>query len=134
MSEKKPVEELIFDENARYSREHTWVRTEGGRTVVGISDFAQDQLGVVIFVDLPEPGDTFSAGDEFGVVESAKSTSELYMPVGGEVTAVNTVLEDQPGLINDSPYGDGWMIEVRPDGSEAELLGRDEYAALLKAE
>ena len=104
MSEEKNAESLSFDASAFYCEEHTWVRLEGDEAVIGITDFAQDQLGEVVFVELPEVDSDFGRGDEFGVLESAKSTSELYMPMAGRVIAINEVLEETPNLINTSPY------------------------------
>jgi len=101
-------------EDLRYSAEHEWARRldDGSRVRVGITDFAQDALGDVVFVDLPAVGTSVSAGDPVGELESTKSVSEMYAPVAGEVTAVNEALADQPGLVNDDPYGDGWLLEV----------------------
>jgi glycine cleavage system H protein len=101
---------------------------------IGISDYAQDQLGDIVFVDLPDVGRSFQKGEEFGAVESVKAVSELYMPVGGEVTSVNRLLENEPDHVNASPYQDGWMIIVKPyDLSEAEtLMDCDAYREMLK--
>jgi len=103
---------------------------------VGINDYAQDQLGDIVYVELPRVGDTFEKGEEFGTVESVKAVSELYMPVGGEIVAVNTDLEDSPELINQSPYGDGWLIKVKPDDETEieELMDKETYLAMLKEE
>ncbi|WP_144923445.1 glycine cleavage system protein GcvH [Halorubrum salsamenti] len=116
-------------DDRRYLESHEW-KTTGGDTVrIGVSDFAQDELGDVVFVELPEAGDEITAGETFGVVESIKAVSDLYAPVSGEVVAVNEELFDRPELVNEDPYGDGWMLEVAPvEGSDAEgLLGADEY-------
>jgi len=106
-------------DNRRYAESHEWI-TEDGR--VGISDFAQDELGDVVFVELPEVGEELTAGSEFGVIESIKAVSDLYAPVSGEVTAVNEELFDTPELVNDDPYGDGWMIEVAFEEDDLESL------------
>ena len=111
----KEINELNFPDDIRYAKSHEWARLEGDTVKVGISDYAQDQLGDIVFVELPEVGETFAQGDEFGTVESVKAVSELYMPVGGEITAVNSPLEDAPEWVNNTPYSDGWMIEVKPD-------------------
>jgi glycine cleavage system H protein len=101
-------------DDLRYSSDHEWARTTEGRIRVGITDFAQDALGDVVFVDLPGPGATVEPGGLIGEVESTKSVSEIYAPVGGEVVAVNTGLADAPELMNSDPYGDGWICEIAP--------------------
>lgn len=116
----------------RYTAEHNWILVEGpGATVVGITWFAQDQLGEITYVDLPEPGERLEANDSYGVIESMKSTSDLYAPVSGEVTAVNEALVGEPTLVNSDPYGKGWLIRVRPDddGASAGLLSAADYGA-----
>ncbi|MEU5261402.1 glycine cleavage system protein GcvH [Amycolatopsis sp. NPDC021455] len=122
-------------EELRYTEEHEWVATREETLVrVGITEYAQDQLGDVVFVDLPEVGRQVSAGDVFGEVESTKSVSELFAPVDGEVVAVNDAVADSPELINSDPYGEGWLIEIRlddPSGLEA-LLEAEAYDALTK--
>lgn len=106
-----------------YSKEHEWVVLDGDVAVVGITHFAQDQLGEVVYVDLPSAGDTVAAGDAFGEIESVKSVSELYAPLSGEVVEVNEALTDTPETVNADPYGEGWMIKVRvDDASQAEAL------------
>ncbi len=110
-------------DDLRYSTDHEWARDEGGRIRVGITDYAQDALGDVVFVDLPTPGATVEAGGLLGEVESTKSVSEIYAPVAGEVVAVNTVLADAPETLNADPYGDGWICEiVAVDASALESL------------
>ncbi|MHB9003825.1 MAG: glycine cleavage system protein GcvH [Coriobacteriia bacterium] len=107
----------------KYHKEHEWVRTEGDIAVIGISHFAQDQLGEVVYVDMPDAGDTVTADDTFGEIESVKSVSELYSPVSGEIVEVNETLEDSPETVNADPYGDGWMIKVRmTDAAELDAL------------
>ncbi len=129
----KNVNELHFPEECRYTVEHIWIRPDGGEYVVGISDFAQDQLGEIAFVDLPAPGAHHDAGEAFGTVESLKSVNELFMPVAGEVIAVNEELESTPTLVNVAPYGQGWMIRLRPDNpaNVDTLLDADSYRAGL---
>jgi len=116
-------------DDCRYLESHEWARQENGTVRVGISDFAQDELGDVVFVELPEEGDAVDREDAFGVVESIKAVSDIYAPVGGTVEATNGVLIDEPELINEDPYGDGWMIELDPaDESELDdLLSAAEY-------
>ncbi|WP_148415211.1 glycine cleavage system protein GcvH [Haloferax sp. KTX1] len=116
-------------DDRKYLESHEWTTTEGDAVKIGISDFAQDELGDVVFVELPAEGDELVAGEEFGVVESIKAVSDLYAPVSGTVTAVNEELFDAPELLNDDPYGDGWMLELEPaDESEFDdLLSPEEY-------
>ena len=130
----KEISELNFPEDLRYAEDHEWARAQGETVVVGISDYAQDQLGDIVFVELPQVGDTFAKGDEFGTVESVKAVSELYMPISGEIKEVNIRLEDAPELVNNEPYGGGWMIEIKPqDAAELDaMLARDAYLDLLK--
>jgi glycine cleavage system H protein len=120
-------------EDLRYSTDHEWVRVADDRVRVGITDYAQDALGDVVFVDVPSVGATVEAGGTLGEIESTKSVSEVYAPVGGEVVAVNASLADQPELLNSDPYGDGWICELRPaDPSAADgLLDAAAYRALI---
>ncbi len=111
----------------RYSRTHEWLRSEGDEVVVGITDYAQDALGDVVYIELPAVGDSFAAGDVFGVIESVKASSDLYAPVAGEVVAVNTELEGDQAPVNSDPYGTGWMIRLKPGGAEGELLDAAAY-------
>lgn len=130
----KELNELNFPDDVRYAKSHEWARSEGDKIKVGISDYAQDQLGDIVFVELPEAGDTFSKGEEFGTVESVKAVSELYMPVAGEVVAVNDTLEDAPEKVNNTPYGDGWMLEVKADNPPDmdDLMDNNAYVDTLK--
>ena len=117
-------------DDRRYRESHEWVDVDGGTARIGITDFAQDELGDVVYVELPDEGAELAAGDEFGVVESIKAVSDLYAPVSGTVAAVNDELESAPELVNDDPYGDGWMIELSGvDESEFDdLLTPEAYA------
>jgi len=130
----KEIDELHFPEDVRYAEEHEWAKGRGEIVRIGISDYAQDQLGDIVFVDLPEKGARFKKGDEFGTVESVKAVSELFMPVGGEIVAVNPELEEAPELVNTEPYAGGWMIDVQPDDPAQldALMDRDAYLAMLK--
>lgn len=132
----KEISELNLPDDLRYAEDHEWARSEGGNIRIGIDDYAQDQLGDIVYVDLPQVGDTFSKGEEFGSVESVKAVSELYLPVGGEVIEINTKLEDSPELVNGSPYGDGWMVLVKPDNSSEldALMDKDAYLEMLKGQ
>ena len=110
-------------EGLRYTKEHEWIRVEGGEAVIGITDFAQTALTDVVWVELPDNGSIVSSMEAFGSVESVKSVSEIYAPLGGEVVSVNEDLEDAPELINDDPYGDGWICRISmSDPNELELL------------
>src|SRR5215510_4381491 len=109
---------MEFPANLRYTKEHEWARQEGNRVVVGITDYAQKELGDVVFVELPEIGTSVAAMDTFGVVESVKAVSDLYAPVSGTIVEANIILEDQPELVNASPYGQGWMIIIEAAYSE----------------
>jgi len=117
----------------RYLESHEWAREEGGTVRVGITDFAQDELGDVVFVELPSEGDDVTQEDAFGVVESIKAVSDLYAPVSGTVSAVNEAVADQPELVNDDPYGEGWMIEIDAEdtGELDALLSPEEYEAQI---
>jgi glycine cleavage system H protein len=117
----------------QYTKSHEWVRVEGDVATVGITDHAQDELGDVVFVEMPEQGATLAAGDAFGAVESVKAVSDLYAPVGGEVVEVNGALEDSPEKINEDPYGEGWILKLRTSG-EADLLSPADYEKLLEEE
>ncbi|MEE4265881.1 MAG: glycine cleavage system protein GcvH [Desulfobacteraceae bacterium] len=130
----KEINELNFKDDLRYSDDHEWAKQTDGVARIGISDYAQNQLGDIVFVELPEVGDEFEKGQEFGTVESVKAVSELYMPVGGEITAVNEALEDAPELVNNDPYAGGWMVEVKmKDPAEyEELKDPKAYLEMLK--
>jgi len=119
----KEINELNLPDDLRYADDHEWARVEGDKVRVGLDDYAQDQLGDIVFVELPQVGDTFEQGGEFATVESVKAVVECYLPVGGEIIAVNSALEESPELINKSPYGDGWMVDVKLiDPSEMDAL------------
>jgi glycine cleavage system H protein len=122
---------LSVPQDLQYTRSHEWVRTEGDTATVGITDHAQDELGDVVFVELPDEGATFDAGESFGTVESVKAVSDVYAPVGGEVVEVNSSLEDAPEKINDDPYGEGWLVKLRTSG-EADLLSPEGYEKVVE--
>lgn len=128
----KEINALNLPEDVRYAEDHEWLRPSEAAARIGISDYAQDQLGDIVYVELPEVGRSLAKGEEFGTVESVKAVSSLYMPVGGEVTAVNELLAEAPELVNTDPYGQGWMIEIRvADPAEVEALM--DRAAYVKA-
>ena len=125
----KEISELNFPDDLRYTEDHEWAKQEGKEIRIGISDYAQDQLGDIVFVELPQVGDTFAKGAEFGTIESVKAVSEVYMPLGGQIVAINEALEDAPELVNNEPYTGGWMIVVNPSdtGEFDALMARDAY-------
>ena len=121
---------MNIPQDLRYTNDHEWVQQAGDMLLIGITDHAQDSLGDVTFVELPSIGDHFDAKDVFGVVESVKAASDLYMPVSGEVVEINDSLNDAPDSVNSDPYGAGWMIKVRPEVTDAfsALLSADDYS------
>jgi glycine cleavage system H protein len=123
-------------DNLHYSKDHEWVRVEGGVAVIGITDHAQEQLGDVVYVELPKPGESFTANESFGSVESVKAVSEIFTPVSGEIAEFNESLSDEPEKVNKDPYGDGWMIKVKMSapGEVDSLLTAAEYEDFTKAE
>ncbi|MDH5762919.1 MAG: glycine cleavage system protein GcvH [Nitrospinota bacterium] len=125
---------MEIPKDLRYTKEHEWLKVNGTQGVIGITHFAQDQLGDVVFVETPALGTELAAENAFGVVESVKTVSDLYAPVGGKVTAVNKDLEANPELVNQEPYGKGWMVEIElTDASQAEsLLTAEEYETFIK--
>ena len=125
----------MYPEDLKYTSEHEWVRPLGETVQVGITDYAQDALGDIVFVSLPAPGTQVQAGQVLGEVESTKSVSDVYAPVGGEVVARNDALDGQPELINSDPYGEGWMLAIRPvsEGALDELLDAVAYRQLVES-
>ncbi|MEK6325080.1 MAG: glycine cleavage system protein GcvH [Acidobacteriota bacterium] len=123
-------------EDLSYTKDHEWVRVKGSQATVGITDHAQHQLGDVVYVELPKVGDKFEASEPFGSVESVKAVSEVYMPVGGSVVESNESLNDSPELVNEDPYGDGWMIRIKIDNPAQvdALLTAIEYEDYIKEE
>jgi len=118
----KEIDELNLPDDIRYTDDHEWVKPTGNTVLVGVSDYAQDQMGDIVFVELPAIGATFAKGDEFGTLESVKAVSELYLPMSGQVVAVNTALADAPELINQEPYA-SWLVAIKPtDPGEYEQL------------
>ncbi|MBQ4279579.1 MAG: glycine cleavage system protein GcvH [Rikenellaceae bacterium] len=120
--------------NLRYSKDHEWVRVEGDQAVIGITDYAQSELGDIVFVDVTSVGDTLAQGDVFGTIEAVKTVSDAFMPVGGEVLEFNESLNDDPAQVNKDPYGAGWMVKVRmSDAAQLDtLLTAEEYAKLTE--
>jgi len=128
----KEINELILPEDVRYTEDHEWAKLEGEIVKIGLTDYAQDQLGDIVFVESPEVGDSFSKGEEFGTIESVKAVSEIIMPVSGEVVAINEDLENAPELVNKEPYEGGWLIEVKPEDT-LELEALMDKTAYMKA-
>ncbi|MDY6876353.1 MAG: glycine cleavage system protein GcvH [Chloroflexota bacterium] len=127
---------MELDSKARYAGTHEWARRDDDEIICGISDHAQEFLSDIVYVELPEVGDVFDKGDPFGVVESVKAASDVYMPMTGEITAVNEALEEEPELINSDPYGEGWLIRFAPsDPTELDnLMDADDYGAFIAEE
>ena len=123
-------------EDLHYSKDHEWVRVEGDQAIIGVTDYAQDSLGDVVYVELPKLGDKFAANESFGSVESVKAVSEVFTPVSGEVVQINEALADEPEKVNSDPYGAGWMLRVRmsSSGEVDSLLSAAEYEDFTKAE
>lgn len=119
--------------NVKYTQEHEWIRLEGDVAYVGITDYAQQQLGDIVFVDIQTVGETLAAGEVFGTIEVVKTISDLFLPVGSEVLEQNEALADQPELVNQDPYGEGWLIKIKPaaDADFGALLDAEGYKALI---
>lgn len=127
---------MEFPKDLKYTKEHEWVKVEGNIATVGITDYAQDSLGDVVYVELPQEGATVTKHEPFGVVESVKAVSDLYSPLSGSVTEVNDAIVDSPEAINEDPYGDAWMIkvEISSDSDLGDLLSADEYQKFIEEE
>jgi glycine cleavage system H protein len=117
----------------KYTKDHEWARLEGKIITVGITDYAQSELGDVVFVELPQPGDSVSKDDPFGTIEAVKAVADLFCPVDGEVVEVNTNLDDQPDIVNSDPYGDGWMVKIKVNNEEdwKSLMSSEDYKSLI---
>ncbi|PTN07327.1 glycine cleavage system H protein [Mangrovibacterium marinum] len=126
---------MNLPENLKYTKEHEWVRVEGDTVVVGITDFAQGELGDIVFVEIETVGETLEVGETFGTVEAVKTVSDLFMPVGGEILEFNQALEDSPELINKDAYGEGWMIKLKIEDAAQldDLMDAAAYQAMLEA-
>jgi glycine cleavage system H protein len=123
---------MKFPENLKYTKDHEWVKIDGDTVTIGITDFAQKELGDIVFIEVETVGETMDSGEVFGTVEAVKTVSDLFMPVNGEILELNEQLEDSPELVNDDPYGEGWMIKVKWDKKgEADLLSPEAYQELL---
>ena len=124
---------MNIPKDLRYTKDHEWVRVEGDIAHVGITDFAQGELGDIVFVELPEVGRVVDAEEAYAVVESVKAVSDVYAPVAGEIIEVNELLEGEPEKVNSDPYGDGWIAKVKWSGDSDGLMSADEYASYLEA-
>ena len=126
---------MNIPEDLKYTKEHEWVKTAGDIAIVGITDYAQGELGDIVFVEIETEGETLAKDETFGTVEAVKTVSDLFMPVSGEITEKNTALDDEPEMVNKDPYGGGWMIKIKmSDTSElGDLLSAAEYKALIEA-
>ncbi len=126
---------MEFPEDLRYTKEHEWARREGGRVRIGITDFAQDALGDVVYVDLPDVGASVQADQPLGEVESTKSVSDVYSPIGGTVVERNPLIDERPELVNEQPYGDGWLVVIEPSAPAAvdALMDAAGYRAFIEA-
>lgn len=126
----------MYPDNYKYTKEHEWVLIEGETATIGITDHAQSQLGDIVYVELPEEGDNFSIGDEFGSVESVKAVAEVYMPISGEIVDINESLEESPELVNKDPHDDGWLVKVKiADTSELDdLMDHNEYQEFVDSD
>lgn len=124
----------MYPTDCRYSREHEWVRIENDTCVLGITDFAQKELGEVVFVELPEVGHVFDAHDEIGTIESVKAVAEVYTPIAGEIVEINDTLADDPGAVNEDPHGDGWLVKIKYSSSKDfdDLMSAEQYEAFTK--
>lgn len=126
---------MNFPTDVKYTKEHEWIRVEGDIAYVGITDYAQEQLGDIVFVDIPTIDETLAAGETFGTIEVVKTISDLFLPVAGTILEQNEALADQPELVNQDPYGEGWIIKIKPadDANFDELLDAEAYKALVNA-
>lgn len=124
---------MNFPTNVKYTKEHEWIRLEGDVAYVGITDYAQEQLGDIVFVDIPTEGETLASDEVFGTIEVVKTISDLFLPVTGEILEQNEALADQPELVNQDPYGEGWLIKIKPtaDADFDSLLDAEAYKALI---
>ncbi|HEX9737543.1 MAG TPA: glycine cleavage system protein GcvH [Thermoanaerobaculia bacterium] len=124
----------MYPSDYLYSEEHEWIKVDGDVAVLGITDFAQKELGEVVYFEMPEVGESFAAGDEVGSIESVKAVSPVYTPVAGEVVEVNTAIDDSPEKVNDDPHGAGWLVKLRLSSSEEleKLMSAEQYEAFLK--
>ena len=124
---------MVFPENLKYTNDHEWIRVEGNEAYIGITDYAQGELGEIVYIDVPTVGETLDKADTFGSIEAVKTVSDLLMPVAGKVLDVNPDLEEHPDLVNSDPYGKGWIIKIEISNKEAldELMDAEKYKSFL---
>lgn len=124
---------MNFPENLKYTKEHEWLKIDGDTAIVGITEFACSELGDIVFIEIETEGESMGAGDTFGTVEAVKTVSDLFMPISGEIIEVNPELEDTPEMINKDPYGDGWLIKIKIENTDAisDLLSAEDYTNLV---
>lgn len=124
---------MNFPTNVKYTSEHEWIRLENDEAIIGITDYAQDQLGDIVFVDVTAEGETLEQGEVFGTIEVVKTVSDLFLPIGGEIVEVNPELEEHPELVNKAPYGEGWIIRIKPTNASQmdELLDAEAYKKII---
>ena len=115
----------------KYTREHEWVLEDGDEVTIGITDYASEELGDIVYLDLPEEGSTVTAGESMGSIETVKAVEEIYAPFSGEISAVNTALTDSPEKVNESPFEDGWLVKIRDASDPVELMSADEYDSMV---
>ena len=122
---------MNFPADLKYTKDHEWIKIDGDTATVGITEFAQNELGDIVYVELETEGETLSESEVFGTIEAVKTVSDLFMPMAGEVTEINSGLEDNPEIVNSDPYGEGWMIKIKFDGSIDDLLSSEQYQELI---
>jgi glycine cleavage system H protein len=122
---------MNFPAELKYTKDHEWIRVEGDVAIVGVTEFAQHELGDIVYVDINTIGDEVAEGDVFGTIEAVKTVSDLFMPISGKVLEVNTGLDANPELVNQDPYGDGWIVKINITNTDASLLSADDYKALI---
>ena len=122
---------MNFPAELKYSKDHEWIKVDGDMATIGITEFAQKELGDIVFVEIETEGETLKEGEVFGTIEAVKTVSDLFMPMNGEVTEINSGLEDNPEIVNSDPYGEGWMIKIKFDGESNDLLSVEAYQELI---
>ena len=123
----------MLPDDLKFTKDHEWIKIEGDEITLGITDYAQGELGDIIFVELPQIGETFNQGDTVGTIEAVKTVADIYIPVDGEVVSINLEIEDSPELVNSDPFEKGWLVKIKSQNlNDSELLNKEEYAALIK--
>ena len=123
----------MLPDNLKFTKDHEWIKIKGDEITLGITDYAQGELGDIIFVELPQVGETFNQGDTVGTIEAVKTVADIYIPVDGEIVSINSKIEDSPELVNSDPFEKGWLVKIKSQNlNDSELLNKEEYAALIK--